>query len=96
MRNEAEVLLDVLWASSAALAAGVVLATTTYFQYVGLLGILAVFAAILAVLFGRAIASRMGAFVFWDISHRTNLLSDGSCFGVILRLKILRVKDGAT
>jgi hypothetical protein len=41
-----------------------VLAITTYFHHVRLLRLFAVFAAILAAFFGRAITRRMRAFIF--------------------------------
>lgn len=53
----------------------VVLATATYFCYMRLLGLLTVFATILAILFGRTITSRMGAFVFLVVCHKSTLLS---------------------
>lgn len=51
------------------------LAITTYFHYVRLLGILAVLTTILAIFFRRAIASGMRAFVFLVLCHNTTLLS---------------------
>jgi hypothetical protein len=53
------------------LAAGV-LAITTYFHHVRLLGLFAVLAAILAVFFGRTIAGWMRAFVLLVLCHKTN------------------------
>jgi hypothetical protein len=51
------------------LAAGV-LAIATYFHHVRFLGLFAVFAAILAALFGRAIARRVRALIFRLLSHK--------------------------
>jgi hypothetical protein len=53
----------------------VVLAITTYLGDMRLLGFLAVFAAILAVLFGRTITSGMCAFICLVLCHKTTLLS---------------------
>lgn len=50
------------------LTAGV-LAITTYLGHMGLLGVLAVFTAILAVLFRWTIASWMSAFVYLVLCH---------------------------
>ena len=57
-------------------------ATAAYFEHVSLLGVLAVFAAILAVFLGRTITCRMGAFIFVILDHKTILLS---CSRVIYR-----------
>ncbi|MEP6912516.1 MAG: hypothetical protein ABI923_07165 [bacterium] len=48
-------------------AAGVVLATATYFNYSRLLGFLAVFTTILAIGLGHAIAGGMRAFSFMGL-----------------------------
>ena len=75
------------------LATGV-LAITTYFHHVRLHGLFAVLAAILAVLFRRAIAGWMRAFVFRIFSHKTTLLSElVGTFRVILELQVSVVKD---
>ena len=57
--------------------AAVVLAIATYFHHMRLLRLFAVLATILAVLFGRAIARGMRAFVSLIFCHKTILLSDG-------------------
>jgi hypothetical protein len=54
---------------------GVVFATATYFGDVSLLSFLAVFATILAVWLGRAIARRMDALVFLIVCHEGTSLS---------------------
>jgi hypothetical protein len=69
-----------------------VLAITADFHYVGLLGFLAVFAAVLAILFGRTIASGMCAFCFLVLRHKTTLLSD-KLIGIILEPKKPVVKQ---
>jgi hypothetical protein len=53
-----------------------VFATTTYFQDMRLLGVLAVLATIFAVLLGRAIASGMRALISLSLSHK-NILPPG-------------------
>jgi len=55
------------------LSTGIVLATTAYFQHMCFLGILAVFATILAVLGGRAIAGWMRALIFRGLCHKNYL-----------------------
>jgi hypothetical protein len=57
------------------LTAGV-LAITTYLGDMRLLCFLAVFTAILAVLFGRTIASGMSACICLVLCHKTTLLSE--------------------
>ena len=52
----------------------VVLAITTYLGDMRLLSIFAVFTAILAVLFGLTIASRMRACIYLVLSHKTTFL----------------------
>jgi hypothetical protein len=53
--------------------ATVMLAITTYFHHMRLFGLLAVLAAILAILFWRAITSGMRAFVFLILCHKKYL-----------------------
>jgi hypothetical protein len=71
------------------LAAGV-LAITTYFHHVRLLGLFAILATILAIFLARTIAGWMRTFVFGILCHKTTLLSDWlvqfRTFGVILEL----------
>jgi hypothetical protein len=71
MGDKARLVLDLYWLR-ALLPTSVVLATTTYFHHTSLLGIFAVFAAILAIGLGRTIAGRMRAFAFL-ICHKNYL-----------------------
>jgi hypothetical protein len=70
-----------------------VFATATYFQDMRLLGVLAVFATILAVLLTRAIAGGMRAFISFVLCHKTSPLSGKFVPRFILKLKTPAVKD---
>lgn len=74
------------------LAAGV-LAIATDFHHVRLLGLFTVFAAILAALFGPAVAGGMRAFIFRVFCHKTSPLSLLFELNVILKLANATVKD---
>jgi hypothetical protein len=56
-------------------------------------GLLAVFATILAVLFRRAIAGGMRAFIFPVLTHKTNPTFWQVASAIIVKLKIQLVKD---
>lgn len=64
------------------LSTAVVLAITPYFHHVRLLSLFAVFATILAVFFGRAIAGGMRALIFIIVGHNSTPISDKFTFTV--------------
>ena len=67
------VLRSSFYLKSSISATGVMLATATYFNNPRFLGLLAVFATILAIGLGRAVAGGMRTFIFLVLCHKKYL-----------------------